>query len=72
MNLNIRKVELLLQALDFLATHHNEAGIELTQLGEISELAKEIQDAPNHWTMPVGIEPENKERAKEAAGLGQK
>lgn len=71
MNLNIRKVELLLQALDFLAIHHNEAGIELTQLGEISELAKEIKAAPNQWSIPVGIET-TQTNAKEAVGLGHK
>lgn len=71
MNLNIRKVELLLQALDFLAVHHNEAGIELTQLGELAELAKEIQEAPNKWSIPVGIDAPPSD-AKESHGLGQK
>jgi hypothetical protein len=70
LNLNIRKVEILLQALDCLITHHNEAGIELSQVGEIAELAKEIQEAPNKWQMPLGIDTP-KSNAKEVGGLGQ-
>jgi len=70
LNLNIRKVEILLQGLDCLVTHHNEAGIELSQIGEIAELAKEIQEAPNKWSFPVGIDAPPSD-AKEANGLGQ-
>lgn len=67
----MRKVELLLMGLDMLVTHHNEVGIELPQIKEIAELAKEIQDAPNQWSMPVGIESQPSD-AKDARGFGQK
>lgn len=70
MNLNIRKVELLLQGLDLLIIHHNEVGIDLAQIGEIAELAKEIQAAPNQWSIPVGIDAPNT-GAKDVTGLGQ-